>query len=156
MDMRKRLKIASIKRENKILKSRPFEKKRGIGFGVRSDVELSKFFKESGVPSLSKILKKVHKKQNATSCRLIGFNLPVIFFKEKGQFVAYTPALDISTSGKTLDEAERRFVEAAKIFLEECHAMGALSQVLQELGWEKKRGVWIPPIIGLTSVMLDV
>jgi len=32
--------------------------------------------------------------------------LPVIFLKEKGQFVAYTPALDLSTVGKTLVQAE--------------------------------------------------
>lgn len=74
-------------------------------------------------------------------------NLPVIFFKEKGQFVAYTPALDLSTSGKTLAQAEQRFVEAAKIFLEECHAMGTLNEVLQELGWEKKRSAWVPPVV---------
>ena len=154
--MRNRLIIDSAKREKVVSKSRPFEKKCDTGLGVRSDAELSKFFKESGVPSLSKILRKVRKKQNAASRHSIGLNLPVIFFKEKGQFVAYTPALDLSTSGETLAQTERRFAETAKIFLEECHAMGTLNEVLRELGWEKKRGTWIPPIINLTSAFVGV
>ena len=84
-------------------------------------------------------------------------NLPVIFLKEKGQFVAYTPALDISTSGKTLTEAKRRFAEAAKIFLEECHEMGTLGNVLRDLGWERRRAAWAPPvIIGQDSRMVSV
>ncbi len=61
-------------------------------------------------------------------------SLPVTFLREKGQFVAYTPALDLSTSGDTLDEAHKRFAEAARIFLEECQAMGTLDEVRSALG----------------------
>jgi uncharacterized protein YktA (UPF0223 family) len=68
MDMRKRSTIDSTKRKKEVLKSRSSEKKRGGVFGVRSDVELSRFLKESGVPSLSKILEKVRKKQDAVPC----------------------------------------------------------------------------------------
>jgi predicted RNase H-like HicB family nuclease len=78
---------------------------------------------------------------------IMNAQLPVIFLKEKGQFVAYTPALDLSTSGKTLAQAERNFVEAAKIFFEECRKMGTLDEVLQELGWEKHREAWTPPVV---------
>jgi predicted RNase H-like HicB family nuclease len=74
-------------------------------------------------------------------------HLPVIFLKEKAQFVAYTPALNLSTSGKTLKQAEKRFAEAAQIFLEESYRMGTLNQLLGELGWEKKKDVWEPPVI---------
>ena len=75
--------------------------------------------------------------------------LPVIFIKEKRQFIAYTPALDLSTSGSTLAQAEKRFIEAARLFIEECQAMGTLDEVLKELGWEKKRKLWNPPgIVG--------
>lgn len=73
--------------------------------------------------------------------------LPVIFLKEKGQFVAYTPALDLSTSGKSLVQAERRFVQATKLFFEECQRMGTLDEVLGDLGWEKHRDVWTPPVV---------
>jgi len=74
-------------------------------------------------------------------------NLPVIFLKEKGQFVAYTPALDLSTSGRTLAQTERRFVEVASIFLEECYKMGSLDEVLCNLGWENHHDAWMPPVV---------
>jgi predicted RNase H-like HicB family nuclease len=77
---------------------------------------------------------------------IMNASLPVIFLKEKGQFVAYTPALDLSTSGKTLAQAERRLVEAAEIFFEECHKMGTLDEVLRELGWRRSRDAWVPPM----------
>lgn len=74
-------------------------------------------------------------------------SLPVIFLKERRQFVAYTPALDLSTSGKSLKEAQKNFTEAAQILLEECYKMGTLSKVLTELGWKKKKNAWTPPAI---------
>jgi len=43
--------------------------------------------------------------------------------------------LDISTCGKTQLEAERRFAEAAAIFLQEIKDMGASDEVLAECGW---------------------
>ncbi|HUC01572.1 MAG TPA: hypothetical protein VMA75_01550 [Candidatus Paceibacterota bacterium] len=73
-------------------------------------------------------------------------NLPVIFFKERGQFVAYTPALDLSTAGKTLGQAEKHFKEAVGLFFEECHKMGTLDAVLRDLGWEKSRTGWVSPV----------
>lgn len=74
-------------------------------------------------------------------------SLPVIFLKERRQFVAYTPALDLSTSGKTLKEAQKNFTEAAQMFLEECQKMGTLREVLIELGWKKGKDAWMPPAI---------
>lgn len=38
------------------------EKEYGVDFGVRSDTKLSTFLEDSGVPSLSKALKKLNKK----------------------------------------------------------------------------------------------
>ena len=73
-------------------------------------------------------------------------SLPVVFLKEKRAFIAYSPALDLSTAGKTVNEAKQRFKEAAELFFEECHNMGTLNEVLKELGWEKKRSGWIPPV----------
>ena len=42
--------------------------------------------------------------------------ISVAFIKEGNQFVAYSPALDLSTCGNTLTEARSRFAEAAKLF----------------------------------------
>jgi len=82
-------------------------------------------------------------------------NLPVSFIRESDQFVAYTPALDLSTSGATLEDAKKNFTEAVELFFEETVAMGTLEDVLLDLGWEKQEHTFIPPIVisqGMESV----
>ena len=74
-------------------------------------------------------------------------SLPVMFLKEGKRFVAYTPALDISTSGKTLEQAQKRFAELAMVFLEEIVNMGTVDKVLSELGWQKLKHEWKPPVL---------
>ena len=49
----------------------------------------------------------------------INFKIPVTIFKEKDMFVAYTPALDLSTSGKTFAQVRERIREAINVFFEE-------------------------------------
>jgi len=67
--------------------------------------------------------------------------------------VAYTPALDISTSGKSEKEAKTRFFELANLFLEEIIEAGTASEVLSELGWKKEQKKWAPPkVISSNSI----
>lgn len=75
-------------------------------------------------------------------------NVPVSYFKEDKSFVAYTPALDISSAGKTLKEAEKNIAEAVSIFMEEILTHGTLNEVLASLGWKKisRTNTWMPPI----------
>jgi predicted RNase H-like HicB family nuclease len=75
-------------------------------------------------------------------------SIPVFFLRERDSFVGYSPVLDLSTCGRTLEEARANFSEALDIFFEECTAMGTLEKVLESLGWEKKRGSkqWLPPV----------
>lgn len=75
-------------------------------------------------------------------------NIPVSYFKEDKSFVAYTPALDLSSAGKTLKEAEKNIAEAVSIFIEEILEHGTLDEVLSSLGWKKisKTNEWMPPI----------
>ncbi len=77
----------------------------------------------------------------------LSFNLSVVVTKQGRRFVAYTPALDISTSGKTEKEAKARFVELANLFLEEITEAGTANEVLSELGWKKAQKQWAPPKI---------
>ncbi len=69
-------------------------------------------------------------------------NLPVSVLKEGKKFVAYTPALDLSTSGNTYEEAKKRFEEVVRIFFEEIHEQGTAEEVLKELGWKKIQNKW--------------
>ena len=71
-------------------------------------------------------------------------NLPVIISKYGKRFVAYTPALDVSTSGKSLKDVKVKFEELAMIFIEEIVEAGTINEVLSELGWTKGRQ-WTPP-----------
>lgn len=50
---------------------------------------------------------------------ILNINLPVSVLREGKAFVAYSPALDLSTAGKSFDEALKRFDEAVQIFFEE-------------------------------------
>ena len=87
----------------------------------------------------------------------LAFTLPVQITKQNKRFVAYTPALDLSTSGKSAKEAKERFIELANIFLEEIVEAGTVSDVLSELGWNKVQRKWDPPrIISSQSIGLQI
>ncbi|MCP6718041.1 MAG: hypothetical protein KJI70_00635 [Patescibacteria group bacterium] len=75
------------------------------------------------------------------------FKLSVSMLREGKRFIAYTPTLDLSTSGKSYEEAKKRFIEIVNIFFEELVKKGTLEEVLQGLGWKKSQKEWVPPII---------
>ncbi len=75
------------------------------------------------------------------------FSLSVSILKEGDRFVAYSPAIELSTSGKTHKEAKKRFKEASSIFFEEIIENGTLEDVLKDLGWKKVRKQWSPPVV---------
>ena len=82
------------------------------------------------------------------SKKLLNISLTVDIYKENGKFIAYAPALDLSTCGNTFEKAKRRFEEVVEIFIDELEKDGTLEDVLCSLGWRKvskphKR--WIPP-----------
>jgi len=74
-------------------------------------------------------------------------NLPVSILKEGKYFVAYTPVLDLSTSGKSFEEVKQRFTEVVKLFIEELLEKGTLDEVLTGLGWQKVKREWMPPFL---------
>ena len=73
--------------------------------------------------------------------------LPVSILKEGKRFVVYSPALDLSTSGKTYREAKKRFAEIVDIFFEEISKKGNIEIVLEDLGWKKVQAQWRPPVV---------
>lgn len=78
---------------------------------------------------------------------MLEFKLPVSILREGKKFVAYTPALDLSTSGKSYEEAKRRFSEIVNIFFEELIKKGTLEEVLRDLGWKRVQARWSPPVV---------
>ena len=62
-------------------------------------------------------------------------NLTVNIFQDGNQWVAHSPALDLSTCGDTIKEAQKNFAEAVDLFLEECQRKETLDTVLKACGW---------------------
>ncbi|MFA5086564.1 MAG: hypothetical protein WC468_03205 [Candidatus Paceibacterota bacterium] len=71
--------------------------------------------------------------------------LHVSIFKEGKHFIAYAPSLDLSASGSSVKQAQKRFEEVADIFFEETSRKGTLEKVLKSLGWKKAEKEWLPP-----------
>ena len=69
--------------------------------------------------------------------------------------MAYSPILDLSTSGKSIKDVQKKFTEAVQLFLEEITAAGTIHDVLTELGWKKVQKNWNPPKI-LSSASLGI
>jgi len=89
---------------------------------------------------------------------LSSIKVTVNFIKEDKQVVAYAPALDISTVGKSQAEATKRFEELVRIFLKDISERHVVDEVLGELGWTKvshnRKSQWVPPSV--TSVDLQI
>lgn len=77
----------------------------------------------------------------------MSFKLPITVLKEGERFVVYSPIIDLSTSGKTFEEAHKRFIEAAFLFFEEIVNKKTINEVLLELGWHKVKNDWRPPVV---------
>lgn len=65
-----------------------------------------------------------------------GFLSPL--FKEGGTYVAYVPALDISSCGATDDEARRNIRDAVCGYLSASAELGTLYDILEQSGYERK------------------
>lgn len=65
-----------------------------------------------------------------------------------GWFVAYCPPLNLTTQGKTLEEAQQNLIEASQLFITSCLERGTLDRALRELGFvplKKTRALSPPP-----------
>ena len=76
-------------------------------------------------------------------------NIPVQYFKEGDMFIAFAPAVDLSTCGKTFAEAKKNFGEALELFFHECLKRETLFPVLESYGWKRRKGKkvdeFVPP-----------
>lgn len=65
----------------------------------------------------------------------ISLQLDVLFIKEDDYIVAYCPALELSSYGKSESEAKAAFEVDIKIFIEETSKNGTLEKYLLKHGW---------------------
>jgi hypothetical protein len=85
--------------------------------------------------------------------KTISYQVPITIIKQGKRYVAYSPVFDLSTSGKSTKDVQKKFQEIATIFLEEIIEMGTIDDVLTELGWKKVQKKWTPPkVISSSSI----
>jgi len=85
----------------------------------------------------------IHKGSNFTKVVV-----DVLVGKQDDYFIAYCPALELSSYGKTENQARKNFEVELEIFLEETEKKGSLEKLLLKLGWCLKQTPspsYIPP-----------
>ncbi|MGO4880185.1 MAG: type II toxin-antitoxin system HicB family antitoxin [Bryobacteraceae bacterium] len=73
------------------------------------------------------------------------FSFDTHIFKEGDTFVAYVPALDVSSCGATDEDARRNILDAVKGFLVSSADLGTLDEILKEAGYEPEGEGWRAP-----------
>ena len=73
------------------------------------------------------------------------FSFDTHIFKEGDTYVAYVPALDLSSCGATDEEARRNIRAAVRGFLGASADMGTLDEILREAGYQKDGDDWRAP-----------
>ena len=77
---------------------------------------------------------RIHKSKDS-----ITLQLDVLIIKEEDYFVAYCPALELSSYGKSQSEAKAAFKVDIKIFIDETAKNGNLEKYLLKQGWTLQR-----------------
>lgn len=73
------------------------------------------------------------------------FSFDAQIFKEGETYVAYVPALDLSSCGATAEEARRNIRDAVRGFIATSARMGTLDEILQESGYSREGEQWRAP-----------
>lgn len=73
------------------------------------------------------------------------FSFTAHIFREGAMYVAYVPALDVSSCGATDEEARRNIRDAVRGFLAASADLGTLDEILQEAGYEREGEQWRAP-----------
>ena len=73
------------------------------------------------------------------------FSFTAHLFKEGETYVAYVPALELSSCGATDEEARRNIRDAVRGFLAASAKMGTMDEILKEAGYEQHGEDWQAP-----------
>jgi predicted RNase H-like HicB family nuclease len=85
------------------------------------------------------------------------FSFDTHIFKEGDTYVAYAPALDVSSCGATDEEARRNIRDAVRGFLAVSAEMGTLDEILREAGYEPDGEGWrAPEFVSLDRLTMSV
>ena len=94
---------------------------------------------------------KIQKNRNTIKARV-----EVLIIKEEDTYVAFCPALDLSSYGETEKKALHAFGSALNIFFEETQRKGTLEKALLKLGWSLRQypqPMYEPPKIASADLL---
>jgi len=94
------------------------------------------------------LTQRIKTKRNNIETRLV-----VAVYQEGDYFVAYCPALEISSYSQTVEQAKTEFEQEVQIFFSETIRKGTLEKLLLKYGWTLQSNNFTPPAlsIGLTN-----
>ena len=69
----------------------------------------------------------------------------VQLLRQGGLYIAYSPSLDIATTGKSEGEARTKFQSVLDICVRDGVPKSGVCSRLLELGWTQKSKRWAPP-----------
>lgn len=85
---------------------------------------------------------------------MLRIDFDAIVFQEGNVYVAYSPKLDVSSCGDTVEQAKDNLKTAVRLFLEESAKMGTLEDILEEAGYESKgSNDWTAPRVVTTELL---
>jgi predicted RNase H-like HicB family nuclease len=83
---------------------------------------------------------------------MLQIEFDTIVFQEEETYVAYSPKLDVSSCGSTVEEAKGNLKTAVRLFIEESAKIGTLDEILEEAGYASKDAhCWKAPRIVATE-----
>ncbi len=71
-------------------------------------------------------------------------SIRIEIFQDGDFYVALSPELNVSSFGKTVEEAKTSIKEAIEIFIEECQETGTLPEILEDSGFIEVNDSWEP------------
>lgn len=99
--------------------------------------------KSDNIQKGSRVLLKTEARDNQD--REYRFKIEFYVFTEEEVYISYCPSLDISTSGKTFNEAMGNFYEMFQLYIESCIENKSLYDDLQAHGWKMQAKTIQPP-----------
>ena len=72
-------------------------------------------------------------------------NVDIYVFRERENYISYSPSLDICSSGKDFNDAIKNFYEAFEMYADYWIEHGTLEEDLKAHGWEVKSSKIKPP-----------
>ena len=81
----------------------------------------------------------VSRQKVAHADKTIQLQIQIDIYKDGESFVAFSPALDLSSYAKSEVLALKRFKEALDLFIEDTVSKGTLERILLDLGWKLQR-----------------